>query len=147
VRNFLQKSRDVEVAPPQSVLDSPLKSLQQSLDALEERRSVISQKVQEVSETLTRVKEIHASVKAGYNNATAHTSPVYPEVRLSYKQEVIILEMVLNYSKQLSFPKSLLWKRDTRTGTSNFGDLAWTPLRFSWIQSPRYGGTTERSLV
>ena len=81
MREFLQQARDVEVAPPQSVLDSPLKSLQQSLDALEQRRSVISQKVQEVNETLTRVKKIHASVKAEYNSAMAHTSSVYPEVR------------------------------------------------------------------
>jgi hypothetical protein len=81
VREFLQQARDVEVSPPQSVLDSPLKSLQQSLHALEQRRSVISQKVQEVSETLTRVKQIHATVKAGYNSAMAHTSSVYPEVR------------------------------------------------------------------
>lgn len=81
MREFLQQARDVEVAPPQSVLDSPLKSLQQSLDALEQRRSVISQKVQEVNETLTRVKQVHAAVKTEYNNALAHTSSAYPEVR------------------------------------------------------------------
>ena len=89
VRTFLQQARDVEVAPPPSVLDSPLKSLEQSLDALEQRRSIISQKVQEVSETLTRVKQIHATVKTEYNNAMAHTSSVYPEVRPTR----VILEM------------------------------------------------------
>jgi len=81
VREFLQQTRHVEVAPPPSVLDSPLKSLQQSLDALEQRRGTISQKVQEVIETLTRVKRLHAEVKAEYNNTAAHTSSVYPEVR------------------------------------------------------------------
>lgn len=92
MREYLQQARDVEVSPPPSVLDSPLKSLQQSLDALEQRRSVISQKVQEVTETLTRVKQIHAAVKTEYNNAMAHTSSAYPEVRSTRTA----LEMVLN---------------------------------------------------
>ena len=81
VREFLQQAHHVEVTPPPSVLDSPLKSLQQSLEALEQRRGIISQKVQEVIETLTRVKQLHAGVKAEYNNTMAHTSSVYPEVR------------------------------------------------------------------
>jgi hypothetical protein len=37
--------------------------------------------VQEVTETLTRVKQVHAAVKTEYNNAMAHTSSAYPEVR------------------------------------------------------------------
>jgi hypothetical protein len=82
VRKYLQQARHVEVTPPPSVLDSPLKSLQQSLDALESRRGMISQKVQEVIETLTRVKQLHAAVKTEYINTMAHTSSVYPEVRL-----------------------------------------------------------------
>jgi hypothetical protein len=91
VREFLQQACDVEVAPPPSVLDSPLRSLQQWLDALEQRRSVISQEVQEVGEILTRVKQIHGSVKAEHNSAMVHTSSVYPEVRhellsLSWRQ-------------------------------------------------------------
>ena len=43
---------------------------------------MISQKVQEVIETLTRVKQLHAAVKTEYINTMAHTSSVYPEVRL-----------------------------------------------------------------
>jgi len=39
--------------------------------------------VQEVTETLTRVKQLHGEVKAEFNNAVTHTSPVYPEVRLT----------------------------------------------------------------
>jgi hypothetical protein len=81
VSEYLQQARHGEVAPPPSVLDSPLKSLQQSLDALEQRRSLIFQKVQEVNETLTRVKQVHATVKTEYNTAMAHTSSAYPEVR------------------------------------------------------------------
>ena len=81
VREYLEQERHVEVAPLPSVLDSPLKSLQQSLDALEQRRGVIAQKVQEVIETLARVKQLHAAVKAEYNNTMTHTSSVYPEVR------------------------------------------------------------------
>ncbi len=99
VREFLQRARDIEVAPPPSVLDSPLKSLQQSLDALEQRRSVISRKVQEVSETLTRVKQIHASVKVEYNRAMAHTSSVYPEVRPTNKRSVVLEMLNLRKSK------------------------------------------------
>ncbi|KAI0308180.1 hypothetical protein B0F90DRAFT_130923 [Multifurca ochricompacta] len=87
VRKYLQQARHEEVTPPESVLDSPLKSLQQSLDALERRRSLIFSKVQEVTETLARVKQLHASVKAEYNNAMAHTSSVYPEL-----SEIIALE-------------------------------------------------------
>ncbi|KAH9954401.1 hypothetical protein BC827DRAFT_1272640 [Russula dissimulans] len=87
VREYLQQAREVEVAPPPSVLDSPLRSLQQSLDALEQRRAIITQKVHEVTETLTRVKQLHGTVKAEFNNAMTHTSSVYPEL-----SEIIALE-------------------------------------------------------
>jgi septal ring factor EnvC (AmiA/AmiB activator) len=85
VQAYLQRARDAVFAPPESVLDSPLGSLQQSLDALERRRADVSNKVQEVSETLARVKTLHASVKTEYNETMAHTSSVYPEVRLTNK--------------------------------------------------------------
>ena len=85
VQAYLQRARDAEFAPPGSVLDSPLGSLQQSLDALEQRRTDVSNKVQEVSETLARVKTLHASVKTEHNETMAHTSSVYPEVRLTNK--------------------------------------------------------------
>ena len=81
VQAYLQQAGHDKITPPASVLDSPLKSLQQSLDALESRRSLISQKVQEVTETLARTKELHMSVKTEYNDTMAHTSSVYPEVR------------------------------------------------------------------
>jgi hypothetical protein len=85
VRAYLRQARDAEIAPvpPTSVLESPLRSLQRSLDSLEQFRTVIFKKVQEVSETLARVKTLHASVKAEYNDAMAHTSSAYPEVRLT----------------------------------------------------------------
>jgi hypothetical protein len=81
VRVYLQQARRVEVPPPPSVLESPLKSLRQSLDTLEQRRGIIIRKVQEVTDTLTRVKRLHTAVKADYNSAMGHTSSVYPEVR------------------------------------------------------------------
>ncbi|KAI0275041.1 hypothetical protein BC834DRAFT_27429 [Gloeopeniophorella convolvens] len=87
VQTYLQGACTAEIAPPASVLKSPLKSLQQSLDALEKRRRSISKKVEEVNETLTRVKKLHATVKAEYNDAAAHTSSVYPEL-----SEIIALE-------------------------------------------------------
>jgi hypothetical protein len=83
MRAYLRQAREAEFVPPASVLESPLRSLQQSLDSLEQFRTVVFKKVQEVSETLARVKTLHASVKAEYNDAMAHTSSVYPEVRLT----------------------------------------------------------------
>ena len=61
VQMYLRQTRHAEITPPESVLDSLLKSLQQSLDALERRRGLISEKVQEVTETLARTKKLHTS--------------------------------------------------------------------------------------
>jgi hypothetical protein len=127
VQTYLQQTRHAEIAPPASVLDSPLKSLQQSLDALERRRGLISQKVQEVTETLTRTKKLHMSVKTEYNNAMAHTSSVYPEVRSTNA----LFRTSVEYP--LSCLKSLPWRRDIKTAISSYGDLAWMRLRSSWI--------------
>jgi hypothetical protein len=127
VQAYLQQAGHAEITPPASVLDSPLKSLQQSLDALERRRGLISEKVQEVTETLARTKKLHMSVKTEYNNAMAHTSSVYPEVRLTITLFWTSAEFLL------SCLKSLPWRRDTKTATSSYGKSAWMRLRSSWI--------------
>ena len=125
VQTYLQQTRHAEITPPESVLDSPLKSLQQSLDALERRRGLISQKVLEVTETLARTKKLHMSVKTEYNNAMSHTSSVYPEVRPTNT----FFWTRAKYS--LSCLKSLRWRRDTKTAISSYGNLAWMRLRSS----------------
>ena len=127
VQAYLQQAGHAEITPPASVLDSPLKSLQQSLDALEHRRGLISEKVQEVTETLERTKKLHMSVKTEYNNTMAHTSSVYPEVRLTITLSLTCAEF------SLSCLKSLPWRRDTKTATSSYGKLAWMRLQSSWI--------------
>jgi hypothetical protein len=96
LRAYLQQAHDAEFAPLASVLDSPLGSLQQALDALEQCRAVVFKKVQEVAETLARVKRVHASVKAEYNDTMAHTSSVYPEVCLT-KRSVLALYCTERY--------------------------------------------------
>ncbi|KAF8506723.1 hypothetical protein F5888DRAFT_1644778 [Russula emetica] len=77
VREFLRQARDVEVAPPSSVLDSPLKSLQQSLDAWNSVGALFRRKYRRYT----------LQVKSEYNSAMSHTSSVYPEL-----SEIIALE-------------------------------------------------------
>jgi hypothetical protein len=127
IQAYLQQPGHAEITPPASVLDSPLKSLQQSLDALEHRRGLISQKVQEVTETLERTKKLHVSVKTEYNNTVSHTSSVYPEVRPTNTLSWTCAE------HSLSCLKSLPWRRDTKIAISSYGKLAWMRLQSSWI--------------
>ena len=118
VQTYLRQTRRAEITPPESVLDSLRKSLQQSLDALERRRGLISQKVQEVTETLARTKKLHTSVKTDYNNAMAHTPSVCPKVCSTNTSFWTRAE----YS--LGCLKSLRWRRDTKIATSSCGNLA-----------------------
>lgn len=62
------------------MFDGPIFSLSSSLDQLERHRERIAREVENVVGTLAKVKEIHASVKREYNDVTAHTSLVYPEI-------------------------------------------------------------------
>ncbi|KAI0068164.1 hypothetical protein BV25DRAFT_1793524 [Artomyces pyxidatus] len=80
VQSFIRTAKPVDNSTQGSVLETPIRSLLQSMDALEGHRSSITTKTQEVSEALARVKKLHASVKAEYNAAMAHTSSVYPEL-------------------------------------------------------------------
>ncbi|GJE85853.1 hypothetical protein PsYK624_019320 [Phanerochaete sordida] len=62
------------------MFDGPIFSLTSSLDQLERHRTRIAGEVEDVAATLTKVKEIHATVKREYNDVTAHTSLIYPEI-------------------------------------------------------------------
>ena len=118
VQTYLRQTRRAAITPPESVLDSLLKSLQQLLDAFEHRPGIMSQKVQKVTETLARTKKLHTSMKTDYNNAMAHTPSVYPKVCPTNTSFWTRAE----YS--LSCLKSLCWRRDTKIAISGYGNLA-----------------------
>lgn len=81
VRNFrLDRIRAGEMIVEGGLLNSSLKRLFQSLARLEAKHPAMMEKAQVVSDALTRVKNIHAQVKAEYNQAVAYTSAVYPEM-------------------------------------------------------------------
>ncbi|KAH8997325.1 hypothetical protein EDB92DRAFT_2052299 [Lactarius akahatsu] len=138
VQTYLQQTCHVEITPPASVLDSPLQSLQQSLDALERRRGLISQKVQEVTETLARTKELHTSVKTEYNTAMAHTSSVYPELwEFGMDALTILLDSVTpfwrNYGKVIGVDAQdfliIPWYRNEFTGEAERYPIKALPRR------------------
>ena len=68
--------------PPSHVFDDPITQLMEALEQLSTQRRELVAKAEEVSSVLKQVKTIHADVKKVYNDTLAHTSLVYPEVRL-----------------------------------------------------------------
>ena len=117
---FLQHlSSQSELPPPRSVLDTPLSILEQSLKILEQRKSALANKAYSVGDMLSRVKQLHSSVKTAYNATAAHTSSVYPEVRYSNPFTILVLT-------SLSSRKSWPWKRAIRTIISSCGNSVWT---------------------
>ncbi|KAG6879851.1 hypothetical protein C0992_010520 [Termitomyces sp. T32_za158] len=65
----------------QSVLDDPISSLMQSLQALELHSQQIVDRALKAGESLKNVQAAHDAVKVNYNKTLARTSVVYPEVR------------------------------------------------------------------
>jgi hypothetical protein len=63
-----------------SVLQEPIASLHQSLEALDSHQQDIAIRAIEVADVLAKVKTVHATVKKQYNETLSHTSNVYPEV-------------------------------------------------------------------
>lgn len=63
------------------IFDGPIFSLSSSLDQLEHHRQRLAQEAEKVLRTLAQVKETHSTVKRQYNDVTAHTSLIYPQVR------------------------------------------------------------------
>lgn len=62
------------------IFDGPIFTLSSSLEQLEHHRERIAREAEEVVATLARVKDIHSTVKREYNDVTAYTSLIYPEV-------------------------------------------------------------------
>ena len=128
------------ITPPHKAFEDPVVSLMQALDTLAAQRALLARKAKDVSTVLKRIKEIQADVKREYNDALAHTSLMYPEVRQGlFNLYVAIAEC------PLSFRKSPLWKKTLETDINNFGTLVLTPSRFSLIPSRPSGATTAKS--
>ncbi|GLB35925.1 hypothetical protein LshimejAT787_0302130 [Lyophyllum shimeji] len=97
IHNRLLRQRDVfqaflsranrDASVPKSVLNDPISSLIQSLEALEVHSQKIAGKAIEVDEALKSVQATHNAVKTNYKDTSSRTSLVYPE--LSY---IIALE-------------------------------------------------------
>ncbi|EKM61344.1 uncharacterized protein PHACADRAFT_111833 [Phanerochaete carnosa HHB-10118-sp] len=62
------------------MFDGPIFSLSSSLDQLERHRERIAREAENVMAALAKVKETHSTVKREYNDVTAHTSLIYPEI-------------------------------------------------------------------
>ncbi|KAG5654689.1 hypothetical protein H0H81_007445 [Sphagnurus paluster] len=80
-RDFLSHA-DADVSIPKSVLDHPISSLVQSLEALKLHSQKIAKRATEVGEALHAVQTTHGKVKEDYKATLSRTSVVYPE--LSY---------------------------------------------------------------
>lgn len=140
IQTFLQSADtvgDVELHP--NALDQHLAGLTQSLDILESRRVDLEKRSSIVAETLSRIKIVHASVKAEYRDAVMHTSAVYPEVRHLLWLSNLLLIYVCSY------PTSSPWRRAIRTITSSSGSSVWMLSPSSWTRSLPSGVCTERS--
>ncbi|KAF5385082.1 hypothetical protein D9615_001316 [Tricholomella constricta] len=92
IQNRLLRQRDVfhaflsrastDVAVPKSVLDDPISSLIQSLEALEIQNQKIAGRATEVDKALKSVQATHVEVKEDYRRTLSRVSVVYPEVRI-----------------------------------------------------------------
>lgn len=82
-QKFLADSDAIRgTTPSGSVLEAPISVLTDALKKLETHNELIENKAQDVAQLLGKVKGIHATVKAQYNETLSHTSVVYPEVGL-----------------------------------------------------------------
>ncbi|KAG6885265.1 hypothetical protein C0993_003955 [Termitomyces sp. T159_Od127] len=79
-RSFLSCTQN-QLPRTKSVLDDPISSLMESLQALELHGQMIAGRALEVGESLKTLQATHDAVKANYNKTLARTSVVYPEVR------------------------------------------------------------------
>jgi hypothetical protein len=65
---------------PTGIFDECISGLMASVSHLEQHRYGVFDKTDEVTDLLTRVRELHGMVKAEFNDTLAHTSQIYPEV-------------------------------------------------------------------
>jgi hypothetical protein len=97
--NFaLSISQEHAVSNSTFVFDGPIFTLSSQLDQLEHHRERIAREAESVVATLARVKEIQATVKRQYNDVTAQTSLIYPEVRQTRFLFIMSLTFHVDYS-------------------------------------------------
>lgn len=85
LRNFAASiAKEESTSNTAYIFDGPIFSLSSSLDQLERHRERIAREAENVVATLAKVKEVHSTVKREYNDVTAHTSLIYPEVSTAY---------------------------------------------------------------
>ncbi|KAF8140623.1 hypothetical protein EV363DRAFT_1393526 [Boletus edulis] len=68
------------VSISENVLDNPISTLVEKLQALESEREPLQAQASEVSRMLVEVRASHSTVKEEYNDALSYTSVVYPEL-------------------------------------------------------------------
>ncbi|KAF8415052.1 hypothetical protein L210DRAFT_3432725 [Boletus edulis BED1] len=68
------------VSISENVLDNPISTLVEKLQALESEREPLQEQASEVSRMLVEVRASHSTVKEEYNDALSYTSVVYPEL-------------------------------------------------------------------
>lgn len=79
IGQFLSLAGEDSFSAP-DVLDKPIMSLMEKLEALEKSQYPLREKADEVGKILAEVKSVHGTVKQEYNEALSQTSVVYPEV-------------------------------------------------------------------
>ncbi|KAF8841975.1 hypothetical protein BDN67DRAFT_966497 [Paxillus ammoniavirescens] len=95
IRIFLSTMKVDDLPAPDNVLDKPISTLMEKLQALEREREPLQAQADNVTKILTQVRAVHAIVKEEYNEAVSYTSLVYPEL-----SRIIALEESYKYQYQ-----------------------------------------------
>ncbi|KAF9225416.1 hypothetical protein BS17DRAFT_598284 [Gyrodon lividus] len=80
IRIFLTTAKAEELSTPENVLDKPISTLMENLQAIKREREPLQEQADKVTKMLTQVRAAHATVKEEYNEAVSYTSVVYPEL-------------------------------------------------------------------
>lgn len=106
---------------PTGIFDESITALMDSVSQLEKHRHGIIEKAEEVTNLLAHVRELHATVKADFNETLIYTSQIYPEVRLF----LLFNRFISNLFYRLhNCPP---WKKPIGTSTNNCTISEWTP--------------------
>jgi predicted GTPase len=120
IRIFLSTMKVDDVPAPDNVLDKPISTLMERLQALEREREPLQTQANNVTEILTQVRAVHATVKEEYNEAVSYTSLVYPEVITYQYLHINKLTRYICSCRALSH-----WKKATNISISKSGNLVW----------------------
>lgn len=96
IGQFLSLAGEDSFSAP-DVLDKPIMSLMEKLEALEKSQYPLREKADEVGKILAEVKSVHGTVKQEYNEALSQTSVVYPEL----SQIVALVEKHQDHYQQI----------------------------------------------